>query len=278
MKWQIPAKTFLVGEYIALHGGPALIATTEPLFTVELQAGGSQADFPVNSPAWNLWQQVTSHKHKITFNDPYNGLGGMGASSAQFLGAFYASRHLAGREGSRSELLEEYLRAAWNGEGMPPSGYDAIAQHLGGCVHIEKNKNIYTSYPWQFTDIAFVLVHTERKLATHEHLQGIKQLINLEELSSIAENAIQAFKSIDSSGFVEAINAYYYELLNLGLVAEHTGQMLLELQKDTDILAAKGCGALGADIILLLTPVTNVKGLVAKLQRADYRVIASSEG
>ena len=277
MKWQIPAKTFLVGEYIALDGGPALIATTAPYFTVDLRAGASQVDFPVNSPAWNLWQKVEESRHNIAFNDPYNGLGGMGASSAQFLGAFYASRQLLEREVSQAELLEEYLQVAWNGEGIPPSGYDVIAQHLGGCVHIEKNKNIYKSYTWQFADIAFVLVHTQRKLATHEHLRGLRKLGDLAGLSSIAEHALQAFKLSDSAGFIEAINTTYQELLSLNLVAEHTQQMLVELQKGVDILAAKGCGALGADIILLITPVLELNSLVAKLQSADYRVIATSE-
>lgn len=277
MKWQVPAKTFLVGEYIALHGGPALIATTAPYFTVDLQAGAGQVDFPVNSPAWNLWQKVEESRHNITFNDPYNGLGGMGASSAQFLGAFYASRQLLEREVSQAELLEEYLQVAWNGQGIPPSGYDVIAQHLGGCVHIEKNKNIYKSYTWQFSDIGFVLVHTQRKLATHEHLRGLGELGDLVGLAAIAEHALQAFKCSDSAGFIEAINTTYQELLSLNLVAEHTQQMLFELQKDADILAAKGCGALGADIILLITPVLELNSLVAKLQSADYKVIATSE-
>lgn len=278
MNWQIPAKTFLVGEYIALQGGPALIVTTEPCFTVVLQADNYPDTFPANSPAWNFWQQAECEKYSIVFNDPYAGLGGMGASSAQFLGAFYASRYLAGRKVLQAELLDEYLRFAWNGKGSPPSGYDVIAQHLGGCVHVEKNKHIYNSYPWQFTDLAFVLVHTQRKLATHEHLQRLNKLRSLEQLLAVAEYALQTFKSADSAGFIEAINAYSLELLNLNLVAEHTKQLLIELQKDTDVLAAKGCGALGADIILLLTPVMKAKRLVESLQRADYRVIVSWYG
>lgn len=277
MKWLIPAKTFLIGEYTALFGEPALIMTTEPCFLLEIGMAVANTSLPVNSPAWNFWHNIEQNNCNLFFGDPYSGLGGMGASSAQFLGAFYASKHLAQLDFSRTELLSTYLNWAWDGEGMPPSGYDLLAQHMGGCAYIHKNMDIYHSYAWPFTDISGILIHTQKKLATHEYLRTFESSISHSELTNIANNAIQAFTLCDSKQFIVSINAYAKELMALGLQAEHTRTILASLPAELQLLAAKGCGAMGADIILLIVPSLCFIDSLAILQKSGYHVVASSE-
>lgn len=276
MKWQIPAKTFLVGEYIALNGGPSLVMTTEPCFTVGLNDENSHATFPMHSPAWNLCQNIELDIASLSFSDPYAGIGGLGASSAQFLGAFYASRHAQKLNFSREELLSAYLRCAWNGKGVPPSGYDVIAQHMGGCVHIDKSANIYQSYAWPFTDIAGILVHTQNKLATHEHLRTLKVSESQTKLIDIAKQTINAFTECVSDLFVSSINAYAQELDFLGLQEEYTSKIIADLHKELQILAAKGCGAMGADIVLIILPSTGLNDSLISLKNRGYQVIGTS--
>ena len=203
MKWLFPAKTFLVGEYVALQGGPALVLTTKPCFEVSLEEGNATNDFPVNSPAYNMWQKdLSAYNYSLHWHDPYFGLGGMGASSAQFLGGYYARSYLNNSPILREELLANYLQHAWNGKGIAPSGYDVIAQSMGGCVYIESNTGTYQNYAWPFSDIAFILLHTSKKQATHIYLENLAELGSLDKLTDLSKTVCDAFINNNSANFI----------------------------------------------------------------------------
>ncbi len=278
MRWLFPAKTFLVGEYVALQGGSALILTTAPCFSVSVEQGGNVSNLPINSPAYNWWNKYFwQNNYSLHWHDPYSGLGGMGASSAQFLGAYYAESYINKRIVAREELLADYLQVAWNGKGLKPSGYDVIAQMMGGCVHIESNKNIYKSYAWPFSDIAFILLHTGKKQATHLYLQNLAEMHDLDKLANIANIVCDSFIKKDSTTFISAINEYYLMLLELNLVACHTLSMVESLKASQDILAVKGCGALGADILLVIMKADKLDKTIIELGQKNYNVIATSK-
>src|SRR5690606_39000184 len=98
-----PSKTFLLGDYLSLLGGPALLLNTEPRFQGLLEsiqptvkssaiADKIQAIEPYpgihpQSPAGKFLQRHASDfaDCNLTFFDPHQGAGGFGASSAQFL-------------------------------------------------------------------------------------------------------------------------------------------------------------------------------------------------
>lgn len=281
MKWTIPAKTFLLGEYVALMGGPAIILTTSPHFELSLLDQPGLEGIHPKSPAGIWWQQSNySKQYGLHWHDPYQQRGGLGASSAQFVGAYLAHLHLQQKPLEEKTLLDAYLQCAWQGEGTPPSGYDVLAQSLNfksavkldlncaeyrtptnsgffklqGCAHIHQQKNIYQISSWPFQEIAFILLHTGKKLATHHHLQSLDLPNQIKPLESIVENARKAFESGNSMDLVDAINAYQQKLEQLNLVAEHSLKQLEILKQHSDVLAAKGCGAMGADILLLLVP------------------------
>lgn len=288
MKWLIPAKTFLIGEYVALQGGPALVITTDPCFELSIDKGSAFCNFPINSPAYNLWKENLSiYNYTFTWHDPYSGLGGMGASSAQFLGAYYAKNYIrdisANTEISPEklmdfeDLLKQYFKYAWNGKGMMPSGYDVIAQSMRGVVYIDNQNKQYKNFPWPFSELSFILIHTGKKQATHIYLENLVDLDNLTELFDIAQNSCDAFFNGDADSFVNSINNYYSELCKLNLVAQHTREIIDFLKTNHEIQAIKGCGALGADVLLLVVKSNNLINTISKLNKSNLNVISVHE-
>ncbi|RUR11600.1 mevalonate kinase [Legionella sp. km772] len=274
MKWTIPAKTFLLGEYAALEGASALLAATSPCFELTIAQQPTAAIHP-ESPAGRWWDKQHLNNYALFFKDPYQGCGGLGASSAQFIGAYLASTYLKQEQPSLKAMLEAYYECAWNGQGARPSGYDVIAQTQYGCVFVNKDKIQIHSYAWNFNDLSFQLIHTGIKLATHHHLQEINLNIPTDELSAIVDKAKHAFEQNNSLLFIESINAYHHELNRLNLVAHHSLELIEEFRSYPEVLAVKGCGALGADIILIICLKNQVASLKMKLLRLNKKILAS---
>jgi len=266
----VPAKTFLLGEYAALSGGSAIILTTTPCFRIDCTDDGLLKGIHRDSPAGRYWTQHAPVTQGLCFNDPYVGQGGLGASSAQFLGA-YQLLHPEALD--REALLTTYIKYAWHGDGVKPSGYDLLAQAEKGCVYINRQKNIIQSYPWPFDDIAFLLVHTGNKLATHEHLQSLTTDCNHDALSIMVDEAQTACLRQDSDTFTQLITRYQQALMAKGLSTEPTQQLLAHFLKKPAILAAKGCGALGADVILLIVRPVMRAALCEQLAAEGFRLL-----
>lgn len=282
-EWSIPAKTFLLGEYAALAGHSSIILTTTPHFKVTLtEQTGLQGIHP-ESPAGRLWaRSSTQHHHGIHWEDPYQGLGGMGASSAQFIGAYLATAYLNNIVVTPDSLLATYKEITYDPKGLPPSGYDVLAQFTAHtnesaqCVYLNQNAKIIQTYAWPFQEVGFILVHTRQKLATHHHLQSLNTLNHLEELSSIVDSAKQAFDHQDSQSFIQTIQHYHQALTKRNWVASHTLDIIQKLQTNIDALAIKGCGALGADVVLLLVEAHDMPNHRQQLMTAGWHIIATS--
>lgn len=275
-KWSIPAKTFFLGEYAAIAGASAIILTTSPCFELSLSNQlGLQGIHP-ESPAGRWWSEHGSNDMGLHWVDPYQCRGGMGASSAQFLGAYLASMYLQKKIANSQDMLDAYLQFAWQGKGLRPSGYDVLAQSQQSCVYIDIQNSFNQSMPWPFQDVAFILLHTSQKLATHHHLEAIKLPQPLHQLIAIVDRAKAAFEQVDSNYLVEAVNAYYQQLAQMNLVAEHTKHHIESFRKQPDILAAKGCGAMGSDVILLLVPTNEQVALSQRLSQQGWNVLATS--
>ena len=251
MNIAIPAKTFLVGEYIALTGGPAIVLTTTPCFELRKSNTMRLHGIHPKSPAGRLWYETAHENLGLTWHDPYYGIGGVGASSAEFIGVYHAINTT--HKVKTKDLLDAYLRLAYSGQGVAPSGYDVIAQSSSKCVFIDNQQTI-ASYAWSFADVSFVLAHTKKKIATHQHLEMFKEIKQFEQLKRLVLDAQQAFVNKDSKQLINSINSYHKVLINLDLVAQHTQNIIKQLQTEPDLLAAKGCGAMGADVILLIVP------------------------
>lgn len=273
MKWQIPAKTFFLGEYAALTDDSAIVLTTRPYF--ELSLGTNYLSTPIHplSPAGQYWKE--NMHQDLSWEDPYQMAGGLGASTAQFLGAYLAYCEQKQILPHLDDLLASYWHYAWNGKGLKPSGYDLLAQTQSACVYINRKKQEIQSYQWPDNELTFYLIHTQNKLATHEYLQNSKISINTTLLSLIVEQARMALVTNNSEQLIDCVNRYYLCLLEHNLVATHTQNMIEQLRKIPHIVAAKGCGALGADIILILIP-TNMAAEAQQILSSKYKILADN--
>ena len=262
----VPSKTFLLGEYVALNGGPAIIMQTEPRFLMEVESISDdreskeiQNPFHQDSIAGKLFCKKNSifSDKRISFIDPHNGSGGWGRSSAEFA-LLYALAQQGGSEVSNyfgsdidlKQILTDYQSIAAESGKPSPSGADVIGQITGGVTFFHRNEGRVQKFSWPFSDIGVILFSTGTKLKTHEHLEKINNY-DFSELIPSVQKAQQAFQAKDSGIFVQAMNEFAQSLSTLGLVAEHTINILKQINHPS-VLSKKGCGALGADVVAVV--------------------------
>lgn len=255
----IPGKTFLAGEYLALDGGMALLAMTGPRYRVRVSPGSAVfLGFPENSPADRFLKRRAEAfiSLNIEFRDPHRGAGGFGASTAQYLAL--ASIERSGLELGRGRvnldekrLLENYRLDSWDGRGRAPSGADLIGQLHGGFTFFERATGHISREEWPFDDLRGFLIRTGKKVATHEHLRDLGEL-KTEDFAAIMAGVRAAWSSGDGAGFADGIREYSRRLQADRLVVDHTLSLLHDLLWLDGVKAAKGCGALGADVVLAL--------------------------
>lgn len=274
----VPSKTFLLGEYVALKGGPILVLTTEPKFKLKAtfvpDHAGEVIGIHPESPAGLLFAKDKQfyRNYKLEFIDPYRGLGGFGASSAQFILLAALKHTIDGKEMDDYELLDSYIKLAWSGEGMPPSGVDIIAQLHGEICYFWKVQRSLTTYAWPFNQISFAVIHTGNKVSTHIHLKELKS-VDTSKLESIVLAGKESLKIGDSTHFIEAIECYSQVLAERGLVLKQTQVMLEKLKSHPGILAAKGCGALGADVILVILDTQKQDEVISWIKENNFNLI-----
>lgn len=213
MRIQCPSKTFLVGEYAVLSGGPALLLATPPCFSWDSEG----------------------------FYDPYEGLGGFGASGAEFVIA-------AKRQGVVDpwKLFDNYKSKSFSG-----SGADIVCQWMGGVTYFFAREKVIQKINWPFENLVVGLIHTGYKIKTHEHLENLTQ-DNFSVLEGVVIESYQSIQNKDQHLFLKTISGYAQALDKLGLVADTTKILLQKLSKNNIILASKGCGAMGADVVLAI--------------------------
>lgn len=262
----IPGKTFLLGEYIAMYGGPALIALTQPCFQLDMNKR-----LHPDCPAARLWKHTTGNSCDWGLNDPYQSKGGLGASSAEFLLAY---KQLYPGKIDIPLLHKTFLAYSSKNQGMAPSGYDLVAQTSNGCVLVESNPIHMQSFDWQFKEIGFVLVHTGIKLPTHSHLKDLQDL-NWQAFIPAAEKACEAMMDSNTEDFLSAINNFSAQLRKQHLLASHTKHLLENWTQQLPILAAKGCGAMGADVIAIFALEDKIDFIVSFLNQKMYDVLAT---
>lgn len=257
----IPGKTFLIGEYVALLGGPNLIFCQKPYFKATVfdkaKNPNKKCILHPESPAG-----LYLRKHQLPFglimDNPFSPPGGLGASTAEFLAIYLAHLDKNNNELQIESLKKDYLALF---ENHKPSGADLVAQSQKGLVIQQKNKPPQSLTTWPFENLGLFLIHTQKKLATHLHLKALNLQKDFNRLAKISQKTIDAVLEKDESTFINSINAAATELAHLELVASHSKDILNLLNKEPAILAAKGCGAMGADVIALFYE-QNKKGAI----------------
>ncbi len=249
---KIPSKTFAIGEYGVLKNGSAIVLTCNPYFQWEVQKGSHQGlpeSIHSESIAGKLYKRI-SEKYKglsLSFTDPYKDFGGMGRSSAEFLG-LYALAYGVPFERIRALQVFRDLGGEAN---RRPSGVDMIAQSIGGVAVIDLSKNRWVSKTWVFNDIGFFIIPTGEKIITHFHLETLKDEA-FTDLIEISQRSLQSYERLDVKGFVQTLRDYHAVMGEKGLLSKTSQKLCLELEKIPSVLVAKGCGAMGGDMVLVL--------------------------
>lgn len=265
VKFSVPSKTFLLGEYIALAGGPAVLLSHGPRFEVEfLKKKNSQKNenpFHPDSPA-GIWIDIHEEIFEsidIQFTDPFAGRGGFGASTAQFLAVYLFVLHQNDLLKNGTDLndmqkwaiVEDY-RNLYEEEEIPPSGYDLLSQLCGGLQLIESQKNKLTALDWPFQDFDVAIYKTPHKVTTHTHLQNLNiENKTLEELRKSVVSFVEALQSKNLSGLLSSVERFTQIQTQAGLLAPETEKLLSALKKSAPEAIVRGCGALGADVLLV---------------------------
>lgn len=244
-----------------LDGGKALVALTSPSFVLE--AGGEEQALPFHpaSPAGKLFQVMPGQKRQnIRWTNPWKNQGGFGASSAEFVGMFLAHE-------STMESSEEIAWHAWKIFRLmtakmktPPSGADVLAQAWGTAEKISSPTIVAIDLTEKRIDpmrptlgLTFELVHTGEKLPTHEHLAETLPAFPAQEANRVVSVASAALEAGDTSGFVNAVKAYRDLLQRTEREAPHTKRLIDGFLARDGVLAAKGCGAMGSDVVFVVS-------------------------
>lgn len=294
-KYTCPGKVFLMGEYLALQGGPVIGFGVEPRFEliVEKKTSNENSEceiqgIPHGSPAFLFLEknreilQAQYPGSRIRFLDPYGGAGGFGASGAQFLFAYELVKESMSHdyglfpENDLKDLLAQYFQQAYLPEAFfQPSGADLVVQKTGGFLLWNKNQGRIEKLSWHFQNLDFLIFHTGKKVATHQHIQSLKNFPTL-TLEKIVSDCAQSLRESREDIFLQNMNLWNQELQKNGWICPETSEKLQELKKNPLVLAAKGCGALGADLIFLVCEKKYKQDLFKELQEKKYQHIKTS--
>lgn len=265
LTFSAPGKTFLLGEYAVLSSGQALLLATGPVFSLQLVYGKEEDPFGflseigqhTMSPAGRLWQALLQmHPVSLATSARINGKG-FGGSSAYLWFALLYEAFI--KRGSLpildamffSETLAR-IRTLETVEGrVQPSCADFAAQYAGRCAMTDLHRSSVVSKSWPFADVAFILVRTGLAFSTPKHLSGLR--FSADPLIELTKKAIAAFEAADQQTFLDSFCRFQNRLVSESLQLANTTALIAKFQQGCPgFIAAKGCGAMGAETICVL--------------------------
>ena len=250
-----PAKTFIIGEYAVLDGGPAIILNTSPRFVCHIQKNSpvNQINLAENSPAgqWIKKNPNDFHSIRLEWINNHKNKGGLGFSSAQF-NILYAYSFIL-REGHIDRITPQEIWRSYRNlkfEGFVPSGADIITQWVGGVTVFEQNPLSVETLTSSLPDLDCRVLRTGDYFETHNYLKSF-QLSDVSDLKKIAHSAVTALKQKKETAFLSAINDYRKALKKKNYITAKSEDILNRLEKIKAIKAIKACGAMGAETLIV---------------------------
>lgn len=264
MIFNVPGKTYLVGEYAVLVGGAALGLATSPFFKIDY-GSIKKTQLHSESPAAKLLK-AQGREIDFSIENPY--VGGFGYSAAEYWAA--AIPDILKNRPHFSDLLKEYKK---NHSG---SGVDLAFQYFGRVCLADPAVQFYQNFSWHFENLDFAAISTGVKVPTHEHLNNL-ELTVLKDLPAQSEKVIQAFSRNREFEFLAELRKWADQLQNLGLTTDKSITLRAELEKFSAIKLAKPCGALGADVILVFFAKSQKESVREFLESQQQRIVAFSD-
>ena len=301
--FSVPSKTFLLGEYGVLWGGAALLINTWPRFSLALSFSSSSSSSPIakqphppqrsqssfslkgipkNSPALELLKKEHSlPPTRGFFHHPYGGQGGWGASSAEFALLAAALASIKGVSPlNLTSLLQDYrILFQKKGQGPSPSGADFLSQLQGGLVFCYPQEKKLRTLSWPFQEADLALIATGHSLPTHEHLSSLSPPPS-EKRHHLHEQVLLALRALEEANlkaFIKSLQAYGQLLKDCHWVLDRTQHCLQELARLPGILAVKGCGSMGAEVILAVFLKEKAPLLMSTLHERSFHVVARTK-
>ena len=219
-------------------------------------------DFLCNFPHPPLKEYLKSlGSYHWQVHDPHQHRGGFGLSSALTL-AFAAVK-------SKDDMISIAMKT---NQTLSPkaSGADILSQYFGGFGIINTKQRSFNTLA--IPDLNFIIVRTGLKAPTHLHLNTLAS-IDTKKLSAITNTVIA---QNNTSTWIQAINEYESELQKMNLRIPEVINMIQQLKNIPEVVAVKGCGALGADVILLACYHEATETLIEKLDKS-FEIIATNE-
>ena len=282
MRFSCAGKVFITGEYSCIQGGPALLGTVGPQFTLEVerQPGRHTTPFAAQSPA-GLYLAANPDAlddTRLVWTDPYETPIGVGSSSAQFLLSVAAVHALRGAaQPTAEQVLKMYWNVVGDTQGLRPSGADIVAQWLGGPLLVCNEPFMAEKIaPWT-GDAQFILAYTGRKAKTHEHLLELRARgfphafsATFNQLDEITLGAIDAWKAQNASKLGTGLRLFQAALTRGGLAPADFTAELDPIQNWPGVLGCKGSGAQGGDCVLLLVETKAVTQVLVQLKNRGW--------
>lgn len=243
-----PSKTFLLGEYVCLSG-PAVLINTHPRFILRKKEDAfisHQGERP--AARFLRLHQLTGQG--LSFEDPHQGRGGFGASSSEtlMLAALFAKQQ--GQAFNLFETWQEYRdHSLW--QGMRNSGCDLLSQATGHLAWVARGHGQVLRIDWPFPEYSLLLIATGNKVASHEHLAN-RPYIPMNDLLPLVYQGEYAIKTASIKSFQQALKHTQRILSAHRLSLPETQTLVEDIGRIPGVLAAKGCGALGADVLAVL--------------------------
>lgn len=265
-EFSVPGKTFLVGEYAVLAGGSCLGLATKPQFSISLDPNGQK--FHSDSAAGMYLEKNHFENFNHIFTNPYK-VGGFGASTAEFIFSYYLNCESLK---DLKEIFHTYLDLYMNRKEQRPSGADLLTQLVGGIssIDLSSNEPHVTKLSWNFQDLDFLIFSTGLKVKTHEHLAELDRKI-CNELVKPSQDIVTAFKTNDSLVFTQALSEWSNKLQHLGLTAPQVVELKNYLQQQIPDILVKPCGALGADVIIILCTKQKKQHVLKQIQSLNIK-------
>lgn len=270
---------------------------------------------PEQAPAmsWLKQREPLLRNWHLEFHDPHAARGGFGASGAQFvlvhaftsllqmnlesamIGVALATDNQVEIIHSATKIETNALEAViakidtaimlldpkdvWNDYQVfstHGSGADLLAQMEGHVSLVNMLKCEATSQGWPYKTMGFAIVRTGEKIPTHEHLASLKSE-NLQALKEPALDAVTAFGLTTDIEFAKRVKSYGLALRELGYQAPKTLELLEPIEAQDWCMAAKGCGAFGADTLLVLFRAVEREEALKYFKNKNLEVVATDK-
>lgn len=250
---KIPSKSFLMGEYSVLSEGWCLVHLHDPSFKVYSEQKKRKSYFHPQSPAGVLFNSLEDeNKHDFTFEDPYRGSGGFGGSTAEVISVMKMSKKL--KSLNPKDAFNLYM-SLFKSKKVKPSGADFYGQYSclnnTGSTLMFKGGSLESSeiMDWPFSGVKVLILKRNKKINTQNHLESFSFSDKaLKELKQISKKAVDHFKSSNLE-FFSMVDEFTETQHRFNLLLKETLKELNIIKSIDGVVSARGCGALGADVV-----------------------------